>query len=261
MLATFGDLIVCLCGGDLEPTAPDNAVQCATCAKIFPYENGILITCGDEEDRATDVRILEEQKQRDKQAKLYDAIVGVHVPSWSEARLIRRHLRTVTSRVGLDVGCGTGRQTRALAMVSQRVLAIDRSVQSLRLCHAKLAQRNLASRVLLIQADLLAIPVRCGVGDVVVTAQVLQHLPTAEARAKSVDKIAEALGPHGVLIASLYEWSGQPWRRQKELTHAGGISAYRFTKDEVRALFSTHFDVDSLESCLGDLVVTKAHKR
>lgn len=261
MLETFGDLIACLCGGELSPTDSDDGVRCQTCGKVFPYRNGVLITCGEAEDRETDLRILEEQRVRDKQARMYDAIVGVHVPSWSEGRLIRRHLRTLSSRVGLDVGCGTGRQTRALAMVSQRVIGIDRSVRSLALCRAKLEQRNLHSRVLLIQADLLAIPVRPGVGDVVVTAQVLQHLPTAEARALSVEKIALALRSGGALIVSLYEWSGQPWRRQKELTHAGGISAYRFTKDEVRSLFSTHFDLESVESCMGDLVVAKGHKR
>lgn len=260
MLANFGDLIVCLCGGELAPRDDDAAAVCVTCKNSFPYRDGILITRDEDKDRETDQRILEEQRVRDKQAKLYDTIVGVNVPSWSEGRLMRQHLRQVSSRVGLDAGCGTGRLTRPMAQVCQRVIAADRSVMSLRLCHEKLRKRNVHTRVLLVQADILSIPIRPGVADLLLTAQVLQHLPTPEARAEAVENLARALTPDARLIASLYEW-GKPWRRQKELTHAGGISAYRFTKDEVAALFGTHFDVDSLQSCLGDLVVATGSRR
>lgn len=261
MLANFGDLIVCLCGGELEPSPDDAAAICVTCKNSFPFRDGILITRDEDKDRETDQRILEEQRARDKQAKLYDAIVGVNIPSWSEGRLLRQHLRQVSSRVGLDVGCGTGRLTRPMAQVCQRVIAADRSVMSLRLCYDKLRHRNVHTRVLLVQADVQALPMRKGVVDLVLTAQVLQHLPGEAARDKAVEQIADALGEKGLLIASLYEWSGKPWRRHKDAFHAGGISAFRFTKAEVESLFSSRFEFESMESCLGDLIVSKAFKR
>lgn len=261
MISTFGDLIVCLCGGELAPVSSDDAVACQTCQRKYEYKDGILATCDADADRDVDARVLEEQRTRDKQARLYDTIVGVNVPSWSEGRLIRKHLKGLASRASLDVGCGTGRQTTHLAVVSQRVIAADRSMMSLRLCRQKLKERNMANRVLLVQADVQALPVRKGVVDLVVTAQVLQHLPGEAARDKAVGQIADALGEGGLLIASLYEWSGKPWRRHKEAFHAGGISAFRFTKAEVEALFGSRFEFESLESCLGDLIVSKARKR
>lgn len=76
----------------------------------------------------------------------------------------------------MDLGCGTGVVSEALARRGFRVIGIDHSPEMLRLAEAKLAKAGLADRVELRDEDLRRPAIEAGLADVVTCQGVLHHL-------------------------------------------------------------------------------------
>ena len=260
-MKTFGDLLICPCGGELVASQSDTAVQCLLCTQSYDYLEGILRALPSGGLVNEEARIVEE-KTRDKQAKYYDFYLSLNLPTRLETMKMRPKLRGIKSIAALDVGCGTGRYTLPIAEISKRVVGIDRSLVSLQECRRKIVQQGFDDRMLLIQADANSMPLRPGAFDLAVVAQVLQHIPDKAARSEAVDRIAAALGPKGRFLVTLYEWSGpKPYRPIKEGQHRGGISFFRFTEADARELLEPRFEVQSIASCFGELLVADTIKR
>jgi SAM-dependent methyltransferase len=93
----------------------------------------------------------------------------------------------------LDLGCGTGRLTRAMAPRIEQVTAVDLSSEMLRVARARSAPRGNISYV---EADLLSLPATLGQFDCVISVNLLHHLPPERA----AEAMKAVLAPGGLLI-------------------------------------------------------------
>jgi SAM-dependent methyltransferase len=101
----------------------------------------------------------------------------------------------------LEIGCGPGRLTWALARRARRVVAVDVSPRMV-----DVARRNLAGvdNVLLLVGDGSSLaPVRTGAVDLVYSALTLQHLPRASLVLGYLSEAARVLAPGGDLAVQL----------------------------------------------------------
>jgi SAM-dependent methyltransferase len=114
----------------------------------------------------------------------------------------RSELQGLFERLGADprggtcveVGCGSGRMTGALAERFARVLALDVSPAMIDRARANVSEPNVEFRV--ISGDALD-GVESGSADVVVCYLVLQHLPSRETVTAYLAEFARVLAPHG----------------------------------------------------------------
>ena len=102
-----------------------------------------------------------------------------------------RHLGDLHGRLVLDAGCGGGLVARELAAAGATVVGLDRSLGSL-----GVARRAVAGRFRPTQGRLERLPFADGVFDVVVAADVLEHVPDLPA---AVAELARVLAPGGRL--------------------------------------------------------------
>lgn len=229
----------------------------------FDYVNGILSAKDSSEEETHETRLIQqEEKVRDQQASLYDAFFGFTVSGWLEGRWADRTIADLSPDTALDIGCGTGRMTEPLAEECKRVVGVDRSLLSLHNNRKKLEDSGVSERVLLMKADATALPLKSSVFDFAITTQMIQHLPSEELRKKCVEAITDSLKPDATFLSTFYEWhSGRtPWRK-KEGMHRAGIYFYRFTPEDVRRLLGPQFDLKSVQSCLGRLLLTKSVRK
>jgi SAM-dependent methyltransferase len=134
----------------------------------------------------------------------------------------------------LEVGCGTGRFTRRLAALGNRVLAVDFSRESL----GRLASRLDPSWCVgLVHADCAHFEAAPRFADRVLSTLV-SNLPDADARASMLRLAATALRDGGRLVFSTHNFgvrarlAGVP---QSGRYRPGGIYRYLFRREEIRA--------------------------
>jgi SAM-dependent methyltransferase len=102
--------------------------------------------------------------------------------------LIPRHCKHV-----LDLGCGTGRLTRAVAQRVDKVTAIDCSAEMLRVAR----QRSRAyENIVFLEADVLDLDLDPSAFDCVIAVNLLHHLPVEQA----ARVLKAAVAPAGLLI-------------------------------------------------------------
>jgi 2-polyprenyl-6-hydroxyphenyl methylase / 3-demethylubiquinone-9 3-methyltransferase len=102
-----------------------------------------------------------------------------------------RHLGGLRGRLVLDAGCGGGLVARELAAAGATVVGLDRSLGSL-----GVARRAVVLAFRPTQGQLERLPFADGVFDVVVAADVLEHVPDLPA---AVAELARVLAPGGRL--------------------------------------------------------------
>lgn len=234
---------------------------CAACSQAGELLDGILSIEPPHDDIPERKLQDAEEAVRDRQAKFYDAALRINIWSRIEKRRFERILDALAAESALDLGCGTGRMTLPLASRAKRVVAVDRSLESLRACHAKLVEAGLGDRVLLVRADLSQTPIRAGAFDLAISAQVLEHLPSQQLREQAVAVMGKAVRPGGSLVISVYEW--QPWSglwNRKEGFHRGGIPFFRFTRAELREVLEPTFRLTRVRSCLMRLLLAEGTK-
>jgi len=107
-------------------------------------------------------------------------------------RALLRHV-PARARLALDVGCGDGVLTRALARRGMRVLGIDASPGMIAVARERTAaDLDVEYRV----ADLMAEPLADQAFDVVAAVALVHHLPLEQV----VPRLAAAVAPGGVLL-------------------------------------------------------------
>ncbi len=97
------------------------------------------------------------------------------------------------SGVVVEAGCGEGYGADLLAGIAERVLALDYDAQAI----AHVARRY--PRVTAVRANLVALPVRDGCADTVVSLQVIEHLWEQE---RFLRECRRVLRPGGALLLS-----------------------------------------------------------
>ena len=99
----------------------------------------------------------------------------------------------------LDIGTGTGRLLELVAARVQRALGVDASRDMLHLARARLAERGLAARCAVRQADMYRLPLADAEFDVVAMQMVLHY---AEDPAAAIAEAARVLRPDGLLLVA-----------------------------------------------------------
>jgi len=132
---------------------------------------------------------------RETIARDFDRIARFADDPWDHNRLYHRRLwRALPARLGpvLEIGCGSGELTAALAGRAERVLALDLSPEMLAAARARCPG---ARNVELALSDALTHPLPAAHFDLVISVATLHHLPLAPMLARARD----ALRPGGLL--------------------------------------------------------------
>lgn len=255
-------------------------LTCPGCGQVYSIQEGIPrllppelgsvasspATKGTAPVRSEEIlRKRSEMQARDAQAEDYDHLWSENLFAPIEIPVMLMNLSLAPEDTLLEAGCGTGRMTRQFATRCRRLISVDFSAESLRRNRAKLRQANVEN-VDLVQADLCALPFRDTVFDRVVSAQVLEHIPTPPSRAAAVRQLARVLRTDGNLCLSAYQYSPlvrffAPQAMEREGEHAGGIYFRRFLREELDALLSEAFQVESITGALVYIFIARCRKR
>ena len=239
-------------GGDIRTgTLTDGA------GHVFPITDGI--------PRLLPLSLLEGQKTemaaRDAQADDYDRMRILALMGRVEIPWTRRWLAAQPTDTVLEAGCGTGRQTPHLAQDCRTLVSVDFSLASL-VRNARKLHAAGVTNVHLVQADLCRLPLHTELFHRVASGQVLEHVPGAEAQARAVGEMARVAKSGATLVLSAYK-DGRLMRLGGGKTgeHDGGIPFYRFTRDEMRAVLSSHWDVEAVHGGLLYVWQTRSVRR
>jgi SAM-dependent methyltransferase len=203
-----------------------------------------------------------ERRQRDQEATRYDSLWGLRLLSRLELPATLGPLGFSAGDRVVDVGCGTGRFTLPLVRVGAMVVAVDHSIESLRVLKRKLAAEagTGVPSPLLVQGDASCLPIRDGWANRAVSAQVLEHIPAPELREAVVAELARVLMLGGRAALSAY-WYAPLLRGllQREGQHSDAIFYHRFERRELAELLEQRFVVERLTGRL--VYVLLAHLR
>jgi len=196
------------------------------------------------------LRKRREMAARDAQVRQYDRMWHLSLFGLAELPATLLHLVLEPHHTLLEAGCGTGRLTTHFAARCRHLVGVDFSLNSLNACSAKLRAHGLHN-VDLIQADLCSLPFVSETFHRVASCQVLEHVPTAAARAAAVAEMHRVLREEGIAAISAYRYAFPTnMLCAKEGEHAGGIPFTRFTRDEMVRLLSGSFAVNSITGAL-----------
>jgi ubiquinone/menaquinone biosynthesis C-methylase UbiE/uncharacterized protein YbaR (Trm112 family) len=251
--------------------ANDNILEgwlcCDLCDSAYPVQEGIprllpnvLVEPADQTGDEEIARKRSEMQARDEQVYDYDRLWPLIVYGLIEIPAMLLKLAPSERHTMLEAGCGTGRMTRDFAARCGRLIAVDYSWESLRV-NARKLERAGVSNVDLIQADICHLPLRSETCDRVVSAGVIEHVPTHESRQAAVGELARVARKDGNLAVSGYQYSiVERLFGQKEGEHAGGIYFVRFRREEFRSLLSCALHVEAI-SALGYYYVARCKKK
>jgi SAM-dependent methyltransferase len=139
------------------------------------------------------------------------------------------------TRVCLDAGCGTGLSTVALSRRCETVVAVDYSRESLRI----LSSRRLPN-VILVQADLTALPFKNSEFESCVCANTLQHFRPDGAQLRAVSELKRVTRQSGTLIISVHHYSKSKrkanWVKEGKPGQPGIDYIHRFSRKELHEL-------------------------
>lgn len=182
--------------------------------------------------------------KEDKQssvAKVWDQAAGSYDSHRSDDAVYASCTRQATSAIPtgislvLDAGCGTGIPTAQLARRSRQVVAVDYSYASL----AQLKAKRM-SNVLLVQADLRALPFADSTFDASVCANALQHLAAGKPQVRVIEELQRTTKIGGVLVASVHHYSKTKrragWNKEGNPGQPPFDYIFRFSRQELAAL-------------------------
>jgi SAM-dependent methyltransferase len=200
-----------------------------------------VLRCLDLSDEPEDRIKRQEVEARDKAAEGYNRGQAtfanrVEMPPCLDA------LAAAKEDVVAELGCGTGRITLQYLPKVSRVVAVDFSLESLFYLQQQIPAEY-RDRILLVQADITALPLADRAYTKAASFQVIEHLPSAESRQRVITNAARLLRAGGTFTFSVYHWSlgkqhdaahGVGDYTQKEGYHDTGIYYYNFDAQEVR---------------------------
>lgn len=177
-------------GGDAD-TGGDSAAIGAVVARLLAVaeeaDAGFGLRCSEDRQHLDAVRALRETHAADyfaRHAEQWDHLRSLHIADGPvEAALVEMLGQGAdTAALGrvLDVGTGTGRMAELFAARADRVVALDKSPEMLRVARTRL-QHLPAGRVELVQGDFAQLPFAPGSFDTVLFHQVLHYAIAPEA--------------------------------------------------------------------------------
>lgn len=179
--------------------------------------------------------------QRNKEASIYDSILTPKYFHRVEIDSCLDKLNPQKRELILDAGCGTGRFSQELTTKGCRVIAIDYSIESLKICKERC--KNLDPEPIIIKADISDLPLKPEIIDKIISIGVFQHIPTQRCRINSLREMKRVLKPDGRLVITGYNYD-LPSRvvRDKSGYHAGKIYYYKYSYSELKKTLFTVFN-------------------
>ena len=234
----------------------EGTLTCPICGHKFQIADGIADLIGPgflDDERSDEVKDQRaEMETRDLMATRYDSMPPMRWTARFEIPAAARILEQWPGDRMIELGCGTGRPTAALARRSNFFLAVDFSMNSLRACRQKLAE---SPHVQFVRAEISCLPVRDGTFDTALSFEVFEHLPGTRMRGTAVGEAARVLGDNGHFIISVYResWFSRIFGK-KESYHFGGIYYFRFTPADLQEMLYPYFRIDVHHQRMGGLV-------
>lgn len=224
---------------------------CSECGSRFPISDGIPRLISLREDAEVghdDADKKREMAARDRDAHHYDRLRSLALLTRVEKPVTLNFADLKKDEMIVELGSGTGRFTIDLARAAAEVVALDFSIESLKLCREKSSGDNIH----LIQADITRLPLRSAVFDKAISCQVFEHLSSKEARLLGLSEASRVLKDNGELTISVYRrfWFSNIFGR-KEGYHAGGIYYYRFASSEFKSFLNGHFEILDYQPNIG----------
>ena len=128
-----------------------------------------------------------------RHAGQWDELRALHSPDGEVEQALRTALRTAPLGVMLDIGTGTGRMAELFAADAERIVALDKNLEMLRVARAKL-QHLPTDRIELVQGDFADLPFPAESFDTVLLHQVLHF---AQEPAQALAEAARMIRPGG----------------------------------------------------------------
>lgn len=222
-------------GEDIET----GSLQCPTCQAHYQITDGIADLCdlGSNAGDA-DIKRAEIAGRDSEAASTYDQQFTEY-QTQTELDAILNALQLTGQERLVEIGCGNGRLSSTLMERVGTYIGIDFSMESLRTLKQRFdAENSHGERSIdLIRADANNLPFRADCRfDRVVTAQMLEHLPSSSLRRDFMAGVHRLLAPGGVLVLTTYnyDWLLRLRNKPKEGWHDLGIYYFRYGADDFR---------------------------
>ena len=240
-------------GGELELNQPwllddqDDSVEngllvCSKCQRSYSITDGILDVC---DETILDPESRHELKLRDKQ---YGAAIDEDGPAWWEGdEMEKAEMNPTIDSLGangsqslLELGCGDGRYTTALADRFKWILAVDFSRAALQRLQKRLAGH---SNIALVRADISTLKLRPGSFDRALSTLV-SNLPTPEHRKSMYTLAGKAVRENGRFVFSTHNhgfWPRALGKKKSERYESGGMFRHNMTAGDCKSEAGCYF--------------------
>jgi SAM-dependent methyltransferase len=226
---------------------------CQSCGHEYLMADGIL-SFSPEAESEGDIglrdkkAIAQEHRKREGEAKsgTYDEVMGSPFLFACDIIPAIDLLHCGNGEICVDLGCGTGRMTIELARRGVRVIGIDFSLESLKVCRTKAKSEGIGERVCLVHADICKLPLKSSSVQKAASIGVYSQLPSASYRKQAFGELARVLSNSGQAVITVYNYS--VFKRAARLPRdwqatEGWAPFHNFTANELRGELSPHLTV------------------
>ena len=213
----------------------NTTLRCSQCDREVLIRDGIVLLV---ESERIPMHLEREMHVRNADAPTYDAHLAERY--YREMPTTLAEIGSLTGKMVIEYGAGTGRFTEKLSQQAAFFLASDISLTSLHV----LAGKNISDTVGLVCSDATAFRTADSFFDVALALQVIEHMPTPLIRERFYQSIRSTLKQGGVFVASVYHqdlrriMSGKP----VDGTHPNGIPFHFFSVGQFKMELGKFFD-------------------
>ena len=190
-------------------------------------------------DKVKEIKV-KEISLRDNLAEEYDAQISDYQHKVEINTVIKKSYPQKREYI-LDLGCGTGRITYKLIELGCKVVGVDFSKESLKVCEQRCSVLNNNNNLYLIRADVCNLPLKDYRFDKCVSAEVFEQIPTEKERLKMLREVKRVLKSNGKLVLTTYNYSLRKIIGRKRETHSKNLYFYRYDYFGLKKIVSTVF--------------------